>query len=47
LPERDPRKTKTIDAYNEILENFSETWHPKLKEMLIRNFSEDKLKDAQ
>jgi hypothetical protein len=47
LPERDPRKAKTIDAYNEILEQFSETWHPKLQEILIRNFSEDILKDAQ
>jgi len=47
LPERDPRKTKTQDAYAEILERFSETWHPKLKEIIIRNFSEDMLKDAQ
>jgi hypothetical protein len=47
LPERDPRKARTIDAYNEVLEKFSETWHPKLKEMLTRNFSEDILKDAQ
>ena len=47
LPERDPRKAKTQDAYVEILERFSETWHPKLKEILIRNFSEDMLKDAQ
>jgi hypothetical protein len=29
------------------LEVLSETWHPKLKEILIRNFSEDMLKDAQ
>jgi hypothetical protein len=47
LPERDPRKAKTQDAYAEILEQFSETWHPKLKEILTRNFSEDMLKDAQ
>jgi hypothetical protein len=47
LPERDPRKAKTQDGYAEILEVLSETWHPKLKEILIRNFSEDMLKDAQ
>jgi len=47
LPERDPRKAKTQDGYTEILEQRSETWHPKLKEILIRNFSEDMLKDAQ
>ena len=47
LPERDPRKKKTIDAYNELLDQFSETWHPKLKELIVRNFSEDVLKEAK
>jgi hypothetical protein len=47
LKERDPRKAKLQDAYTEILEMRSETWHPKLKEILVRNFSEDILKDAQ
>jgi hypothetical protein len=47
LPERDPRKAKTIDAYNELIDRFSETWHPKLKELIVRNFSEDTLKEAK
>ena len=47
LPDRDPRKAKTIDTYNELLDQFSEVWHPKLKELIVRNFSEDTLKEAK
>jgi hypothetical protein len=47
LPERDSRKSETLDAYIETLELRSEAWHPKLKELLIRNFSEDNLKDVR
>lgn len=47
LPDRDPRKAIIKDTYIEILERFSETWHPKLKELLVRNFTEDTLKEAE
>lgn len=47
LPERDPRKAKIRDAYDEMLEIFSEEWHPKLKQLIIRNFTEDTLKEAE
>jgi hypothetical protein len=46
LPDRDPRKAIIKDKYIGLLETYSAQWHPKLKQLLIRNFSEDILKEA-
>jgi hypothetical protein len=46
LPDRDPRKAAIKDTYTALLETWSPKWHPKLQQLLIRNFSEDILKEA-
>jgi hypothetical protein len=46
LPDRDPRKAAIKDTYVALLETWSPKWHPKLQQLLIRNFSEDILKEA-
>lgn len=46
LPDRDPRKAIIKDTYAALLETWSPKWHPKLQQLLIRNFSEDILKEA-
>jgi hypothetical protein len=46
LEDRDPRKAIVKDTYTALLETWSPKWHPKLQQLLIRNFNNDILKEA-
>jgi hypothetical protein len=46
LPDRSPNKSAVKRNYLAFLDSQMKTWHPKLQELIKRNFIEDTMKDA-
>jgi hypothetical protein len=46
LPDRSPNKSAIKKNYLGFIETQMKTWHPKLQELIKRNFIEDTMKDA-
>jgi hypothetical protein len=46
MPDRSPNKSAIKRNYLDFLDSQMKTWHPKLQELIKRNFIEDTMKDA-
>ena len=46
MPDRSEIKSKTKKNYINYIDERMKTWHPKLQEIINRNFEEDTMKDA-
>jgi len=46
MPDRSPQKSKVKKNYIGFIDERMKTWHPKLQELINRNFEEDNMKDA-
>jgi hypothetical protein len=46
MPDRSDTKSRTKKNYINYIDERMKTWHPKLQEIINRNFEEDTMKDA-
>jgi hypothetical protein len=46
MPDRSPNKSAIKKNYLAFLDSQMKIWHPKLQELIKRNFIEDTMKDA-
>ncbi len=46
MPDRSAQKSSVKKNYIAFIDERMKTWHPKLQELINRNFEEDNMKDA-
>jgi hypothetical protein len=46
MPDRSSQKSNVKKNYIAFIDERMKTWHPKLQELINRNFEEDTMKDA-